>query len=80
MPPVTPGSVVQEVDRDLMRQTVHRYGGMVNIVTGEGIVVVFGAPVALEDHLQAWRFGRQCSEAVMARMIRKALSSWFVPA
>ena len=34
----------------LMRQTVHRYGGTVNIVTGEGIAAVFGAPVAFEDH------------------------------
>jgi class 3 adenylate cyclase len=34
----------------LMRQAVHRYGGTVNIVTGEGIVAVFGAPVAIEDH------------------------------
>src|SRR5262249_21963064 len=39
-----------EATLTLMRQTVHRYGGTVNIVTGEGIVAVFGAPVALEDH------------------------------
>src|SRR5215475_4152169 len=39
-----------EATLTLMRQTVHRYGGTVNIVTGEGIVAVFGAPMALEDH------------------------------
>jgi class 3 adenylate cyclase len=39
-----------EATLTLMRQTVHRYGGTVNIVTGEGLVAVFGAPVALEDH------------------------------
>jgi class 3 adenylate cyclase len=39
-----------EATLTLMRQTVHRFGGTVNIVTGEGIVAVFGAPVALEDH------------------------------
>jgi DNA-binding winged helix-turn-helix (wHTH) protein/tetratricopeptide (TPR) repeat protein len=39
-----------EATLTLMRQTIHRYGGTVNIVTGEGIVAVFGAPVALEDH------------------------------
>jgi class 3 adenylate cyclase/tetratricopeptide (TPR) repeat protein len=39
-----------EATLTLMRETVHRYEGTVNIVTGEGIVAVFGAPVALEDH------------------------------
>jgi class 3 adenylate cyclase len=29
---------------------VQRYGGMVDKVTGEGIMAVFGAPTALEDH------------------------------
>jgi class 3 adenylate cyclase len=29
---------------------VKRYGGMVNQFTGDGIMAVFGAPVALEDH------------------------------
>src|ERR1700754_236038 len=29
---------------------VQRYGGTVNQFTGDGIMTVFGAPVALEDH------------------------------
>src|SRR6185295_12502220 len=29
---------------------VQRYGGTVNQFTGDGIMAVFGAPVALEDH------------------------------
>ena len=29
---------------------VQRYGGMVDKCTGEGIMAVFGAPAALEDH------------------------------
>jgi class 3 adenylate cyclase/tetratricopeptide (TPR) repeat protein len=29
---------------------VQRYGGMVNQFTGDGIMALFGAPVALEDH------------------------------
>src|SRR5262245_59325761 len=29
---------------------VQRYGGTVNQFTGDGIMAVFGAPVAMEDH------------------------------
>jgi class 3 adenylate cyclase len=43
--------------REIMTDLVHcasvvvqRYGGTVNQFTGDGVMAVFGAPIALEDH------------------------------
>ena len=35
---------------EAMIQAVRRYGGTVNQVMGDGIMALFGAPIALEDH------------------------------
>jgi class 3 adenylate cyclase len=35
---------------DRCTNVVHRYGGTVDTFTGDGIMAVFGAPVAVEDH------------------------------
>jgi class 3 adenylate cyclase len=35
---------------ELMMEAVHRYEGTVNQVMGDGIIALFGAPLALEDH------------------------------
>src|SRR5881628_2019494 len=35
---------------DRMMDAVHRYEGTVNQVMGDGIMALFGAPLALEDH------------------------------
>jgi predicted ATPase/class 3 adenylate cyclase len=34
----------------LMAETIHRYEGTVNQYLGDGLMALFGAPVALEDH------------------------------
>ena len=39
-----------EAALDLMTEAVHRYEGTVNLTTGDGIMALFGAPVAHEDH------------------------------
>src|SRR5262252_8724050 len=35
---------------DRMMEAVHRYEGTVNLVMGDGIMALFGAPLAHEDH------------------------------
>jgi class 3 adenylate cyclase/tetratricopeptide (TPR) repeat protein len=37
---------------DKMRQAVHRYGGTVNRMSGDGIMAIFGAPLAYEHHAE----------------------------
>ena len=46
----------------LMADGVQRVGGVVNRFTGDGIMALFGAPVALEDHAQ-----RACYAALRLR-------------
>ena len=44
---------LREIMTDLVNcatVVVQRYGGMVGSFTGDGIIAVFGAPTALEDH------------------------------
>ena len=44
---------LREIMTDLVERcgaVVQRYGGTVDKFTGDGIMAVFGAPVALEDH------------------------------
>jgi class 3 adenylate cyclase/tetratricopeptide (TPR) repeat protein len=49
----------------LMTQAVHQYEGTVNFVTGDGIMALFGAPLAYEDHaVRACYAALQIQEAV----------------
>ena len=47
-----PEEIAPHLDRvrELMMEAVHRYEGTVNQVVGDGIMALFGAPLAHEDH------------------------------
>ncbi|HEV8311276.1 MAG TPA: tetratricopeptide repeat protein [Methylomirabilota bacterium] len=57
---------------ELMMDAVHRYEGTVNQVMGDGVMALFGAPLALEDHavracyaaLRMQDSGRQYSDRI----------------
>src|SRR6476646_3232474 len=55
---------------DRCAAVVQRYGGMVNQFTGDGIMALFGAPVALEDHAV-----RACMAALDVQEEAKRLAS-----
>ena len=68
----------------LMTQAVHRYEGTVNVTTGDGIVALFGAPLAHEDHaIRACYAALQMQEAVnqYAQELQRNATflSWFAP-
>ncbi len=53
---------------NVMIEAVHRYEGMVNKVLGDGIMALFGAPLAHEDHA-----ARACYAALaMQEAVRRA--------
>src|SRR2546428_9259140 len=47
-----------------MMEAVHRYEGTVNQVMGDGIMALFGAPLAHEDHVRACYSALRMQEAV----------------
>jgi class 3 adenylate cyclase len=51
----------------IMMDTVHRYEGTVNQVLGDGIMALFGAPVAHEDHAVRACYAALAMQAAMRR-------------
>jgi class 3 adenylate cyclase len=47
---------------EILTESVHRFEGTVNQYTGDGIMALFGAPIAHEDHAQ-----RACHAALQLR-------------
>src|SRR5436853_4917862 len=54
---------------ELMMEAVHRYEGTVNQVMGDGIMALFGAPIAHEDHAV-----RACYAALRMQAAAKKLA------
>jgi len=46
----------------LLMDEIHRYEGAINQFLGDGVMALFGAPIAHEDHAQ-----RACQAALAAR-------------
>ncbi|MEJ2121085.1 MAG: adenylate/guanylate cyclase domain-containing protein, partial [Alphaproteobacteria bacterium] len=53
---------------EAMMEAVHRYEGTVNKVLGDGIMALFGAPIAHEDHAVRACFAALAMQARMAAM------------
>jgi predicted ATPase/class 3 adenylate cyclase len=52
---------------EVMIEAVHLYGGTVNRVAGDGIMALFGAPVAQEDHAVRACYAALAMQAMIAR-------------
>ena len=57
-----------------MMEAVHRYEGTVNQVMGDGIMALFGAPLAHEDHAV-----RACYAALAMQETRASATRTSVP-
>ena len=58
----------------LMMEAVHRYEGTVNQVLGDGIMALFGAPVAHEDHAVRACYAALAMQAAMQPLCRRGAS------
>ncbi len=65
---------------NIMMEAVHRFEGTVNQVLGDGIMSIFGAPIAHEDHaLRACyaALARQAANAVVPRLEEQTVKMWY---
>jgi class 3 adenylate cyclase/tetratricopeptide (TPR) repeat protein len=58
-----------------MIDAVHRFGGTVNQILGDGVMAVFGAPVAQEDHAVRACLTAQAMQAMASHALRNSASN-----
>ncbi len=56
----------------IMTDAVHRYGGTVNQVLGDGVMALFGAPLAYQDHALRACYAALAMQAEMRRLAASA--------
>ncbi|GAC1344865.1 MAG: adenylate/guanylate cyclase domain-containing protein [Acetobacteraceae bacterium] len=67
--PEQAGEMLAEVVAQ-MSEAVHRFGGVVNQVMGDGVMALFGAPLAIEDHaVQACQAALAMRSAVQTNVL-----------
>jgi class 3 adenylate cyclase len=59
-----------------MMEAVHRYEGTVNQVMGDGIMGLFGTPLAREDHVFQRHSVALASSASTARRVARFVCRW----
>jgi class 3 adenylate cyclase/tetratricopeptide (TPR) repeat protein len=64
---------------ELMMEAVHRYEGTVNQVMGDGIMALFGAPVAHEDHAIRACYAAMCMQEAVAQHAEGIFRTHAVP-
>src|SRR5262249_58976089 len=62
-----------------MMESVHRYEGTVNQVMGDGIMALFGAPLACEDHAVRACYAALDMQAAIRRYAEEARRAHGVP-
>jgi len=64
---------------ELMMEAVHRYEGTVNLVMGDGIMALFGAPLAHEDHAVRACYAALRMQQTVKRFAEEVLRAYGVP-
>jgi len=63
----------------VLMDEIHRYEGTINQFTGDGVMALFGAPVAHEDHAQRACYAALAIQKAMGEYGRKIEKGWGVP-